>query len=483
MKNLGEILRDIDVLHSECDMTTTITGVTVDSRKVQKGMVYVAIKGTALDGHDFVNAALKNGAVCAVCERDIPGTVVRVRDTRNAYALAQKVYHNKVDQKLSLFGVTGTNGKTTTTNMIRAILNMSGVKTGVIGTLGYKYNNVEKKLNHTTPESGEIYDIFELMYGDGVKAIAMEVSSHALAQKRVFGIDFDIGVFTNLTQDHLDYHRDMEDYFRAKCLLFENLSDNQRITTNIDDPYGRRIFKEYHGSHSFGIDSPDADFRAVNLYQNAEGSTFDIEAHGEVYPIRLDAPARFNVMNALAAFTAVVSWGMNPEIAASGLSSYTGTKGRFEKISGGHPFTVIVDYAHTPDALERVTKEAESIADGRLIVVFGAGGDRDSQKRPIMGEIVANSADVIIVTSDNPRTEDPDSIIADIIAGVPNGVEYVREPDRRKAIKTALDHATAGDVVLIAGKGHEDYQIIGTEKIYFDDAFEVVQWLSERGYR
>ena len=493
MKNLSQILSKISLNGVYGSIDKEIKGICIDSRKVESSYVFVAIDGQLLDGHKFVEDAIEKGACAVVVDKnftldkqkisDSGCTILFTSDTRAVYALLQREFYERIDQNLYLIGITGTNGKTTTANMIQAILEKSGIKTGVIGTLGYKYSDIEKSLLHTTPETGELYKIFQEMYDAGIEVIAMEVSSHALHQKRVFGMEFDIAVFTNLTQDHLDYHPDMEEYFKAKTILFDQVSDSKKIILNVDDSYGRRIAKSYPAAVTYGVESDEADVNSYDVKQSADNTSFKISFKGETFSVELDTPGLFNVYNSLATFTTAIVKGIDPKPILAGLSNYRGTKGRFQKVEGSHPFTVIIDYAHTPDALRRVSRESKKIASHDTIVVFGAGGDRDNSKRPLMAQAVAESADKMIITSDNPRTENPEKIIDDILSGLSNENNYLIEPDRHKAISFALESAHEGDVILIAGKGHEDYQIIGTEKKHFDDCEEVVNWLSERGFR
>jgi UDP-N-acetylmuramoyl-L-alanyl-D-glutamate--2,6-diaminopimelate ligase len=456
------------------------TGLAYDSRRVQPGFVFFAVKGFQDDGHLYVRDAVQRGAVGVVVERPVavppPVGVVRVSNVRRALALAAARFYGHPAERLHMVGVTGTNGKTTTTHLISAVLRAQGKKAGLIGTL---YNKIGDKIvpgERTTPESLDLQALLRRMVDEGVEAVAMEVSSHALALERVTGIEFDVAVFTNLTQDHLDFHHDLEDYFAAKARLFAALEEPgiksrpKAAVLNIDDPYGRRLVSLSGGAVTYGIENP-ADVRARDVVLTAGGTSFEAETPWGRASVNLKLAGRFNVYNALAAFAVGGLEGLPPDEVARALEDAPAVPGRFERIEAGQDFTVVVDYAHTPDGLASVLQTARALSRGRLIVVFGCGGDRDPIKRPVMGGIAGRLADFTVITSDNPRREDPLAIIAAIEAGIRSaGVKrYVIEPDRREAIRIALRYAQPGDLVVLAGKGHEDYQIIGDQKLPFDD--------------
>lgn len=467
-------------------------GLAYDSRRVQPGFVFFAIKGFRQDGHDFVGDAIRRGAVGVVVEKEVavpPGVVaVCVPDTRRALALAAAAFYGHPDRQLRLVGVTGTNGKTTTTHLIRAIYEAQGEKTGLIGTLWAMIGDAVLPAERTTPESLDLQALLRRMVDEGVKTVVMEVSSHALALERVAGIEYDIAVFTNLTQDHLDFHRDMEDYYAAKARLFLELKQPgvkgrpKRAVLNVDDPYGQRLAAASGGKVvTYGVER-EAAFRAREIELGRDGTTFTVEWAGGAVPVRLQLVGRFNVYNALAAFAVGVTEGYPVARVVEALEGVPAVPGRFERVDVGQDFAVVVDYAHTPDGLENVLRAARAQTRGRVIVVFGCGGDRDPGKRPLMGEIAAKLADFTVITSDNPRSEDPQRIIAAIErgfrrCGAPGS--YAVEADRRAAIALALGQAQAGDIVVLAGKGHEDYQIIGDKKLPFDDRKVAAEILKE----
>lgn len=456
-------------------------GLAYDSRRVGPGFVFFAVKGFQDDGHLYVQDAVQRGAVGVVVERPVPVPppvgVVQVSNVRRALALAAARFYGHPAEHLRMVGVTGTNGKTTTTHLIRAVFQTQGKKAGLIGTL---YNKIGDKIvpgERTTPESLDLQALLRRMVDEGVEAVAMEVSSHALALERVTGIEFDVAVFTNLTQDHLDFHQDLEDYFAAKARLFAALEEPgtksrpKAAVLNTDDPYGKRLVSlSGVETVTYGIENP-ADVRARDVVFTAGGTSFEADTPWGRASVNLKLAGRFNVYNALAAFAVGGLEGLPPSEVARALEDVTVVPGRFERIEAGQDFTVVVDYAHTPDGLASVLQTARALSRGRLIVVFGCGGDRDPTKRPVMGEIAGRLADFTVITSDNPRREDPLAIIAAIEAGVRSagGNRYVVEPDRREAIRIALRYAQPGDLVVLAGKGHEDYQIIGDRKLPFDD--------------
>jgi UDP-N-acetylmuramoyl-L-alanyl-D-glutamate--2,6-diaminopimelate ligase len=451
---------------------TEISGLAYDSRRVGPGDLFFCVTGLSSDGHEFAAQALEAGAAALVVERalELDAPQVRVASARVAMAPLAAAFFGDPTAELLLAGVTGTNGKTTVAWLIREILVAAGRRCGLLGTVKQLVGGDEEHTERTTPEAIDLQATFRRMVVTGDQACAMEVSSHALVLHRADAIHFDAKIFTNLTQDHLDFHDDMEDYFVAKRRLFD-LGEGTAIV-NLDDPYGRRLAAEI-GCLTFsasGID--EADYRAEGISLDAGGATFRCIAPSGEAPVRTQMPGHFNVSNALAAIAGAETLGVELSQAARALAGAERVPGRFEPIDEGQPFSVLVDYAHTPDSLENVLRAARRLTEGKLICVFGCGGDRDRDKRPIMGRIAGQLADIAIVTSDNPRSEDPEAIIAEIVAGIkadaPAQIEV--EPDRRRAIAKALRQAAPGDTVLIAGKGHEQGQEFeGGRKIPFDD--------------
>ncbi len=458
-----------------------------DSRAVVQNDCFVAIRGAASDGHRFIQDAVNRGAKVVVMQDDAAmadsffmhaGVVkVVVSDSRKALAQMASNYFDHPSRKLRMIGVTGTNGKTTTTNLIYNILLAAGEEPGLIGTIEYRIGSEVRSAVHTTPESLELNEMLATMVERGCTSVSMEVSSHALHQSRVFGLEFDVAAFMNLTQDHLDYHGTMEEYFKAKKILFDTLKSNSIAVTNIDDPWGEKIVDKTPAKKiSYGTSS--ANVRASDLQLSMEGTSFTVQYGGHTQRINSPLVGRFNVYNLLASYSVGIALGISPEIIQVGIGRVTNVRGRFERIASPSGWTAIIDYAHSPDALEKCLRTIHEVLPsprtGKIITVFGAGGDRDRTKRPLMGRIARNLSDVTIVTSDNPRTEDPDRIIDEIMGGIENTSGVIRESDRRKAIELALRQAKKHDVILIAGKGHEEYQVLGTEKIHFSDR-EVVE--------
>ncbi|MDD3653334.1 MAG: UDP-N-acetylmuramoyl-L-alanyl-D-glutamate--2,6-diaminopimelate ligase [Desulfotomaculaceae bacterium] len=491
-----ELLSAAGVLSSGGNHNVRIQGVAYDSRLVRPGYLFVAIKGLKFDGHDYVQQALVQGAGAVVIEREVampPGTAwALVPDTRSALARLSACFFGFPSTRLKMIGVTGTNGKTTTTNLISAVLSASGQKMGLIGTIFNRVGEHILPVKHTTPESADLQKLLADMVNEGVQTCVMEVSSHALALHRVDGCEFDLAVFTNLSQDHLDFHCNMENYLEAKLRLFSGLTVPGRkgsvkyAVVNADDPAADRFSLAAGKSvYTFGVMNP-ADVRAMDISVDSRGTSFTaIGKWGRCF-LNLQLTGLFNVYNVLAAFTATAALGVPVEIIKEALENIQGVPGRFERIDAGQDFTVIVDYAHTPDGLENTLKTARQIAGGRLLLVFGCGGDRDRTKRPIMGSIAAKYSDFQVITSDNPRTEDPVQIIKDIEVGfqpLAGKGSYIIEQDRRKAIQLAVSEAKPGDVVIIAGKGHEDYQIIGLQKHPFDDRREALVALARKNER
>jgi UDP-N-acetylmuramoyl-L-alanyl-D-glutamate--2,6-diaminopimelate ligase len=472
---LRELLAGADVLEIVGDAEVDITGLAYDSRRVEPGTLYFCVPGHTADGHEFAPLAVQAGAVAVVVERRLelePYVVqAQVTDARAAMAHAAVRFYDDPTAELRVVGITGTNGKTTTAFLVRHLLESSGVQTGLLGTVKRVVGGIEEEVVRTTPEAIDLQATFRRMLDAGDRACAMEVSSHALALSRSDGIRFAVATFTNLTQDHLDFHADMEDYFQAKRRLF--VSDQaERSVVNLDDPYGERLLAELDCRTFSAAGDERADYRALAVSFDIAGARFVCAGPEGEAEVSLPLPGRFNVANALAALATVGELGVGLERAAPLLADAERIPGRFEPVDEGQPFAVLVDYAHTPDSLENVLAAARGLTEGRLIVVFGCGGDRDREKRPLMGEIGARLSDVCVVTSDNPRSEHPDAIIAEILDGIaPEAPAEIHvEPERRAAIAMALDLARPGDTVVIAGKGHEQGQEFeGGRKIPFDD--------------
>ncbi|CUS87652.1 UDP-N-acetylmuramoyl-L-alanyl-D-glutamate--2,6-diaminopimelate ligase [Candidatus Kryptobacter tengchongensis] len=492
--NLSRILKYLKVKRFVGDENLEIKGIAYDSRVVNEGDLFVAIKGLNVDGHRFIPEAVLSGAVAVVLEDDViedsyfveRGVAkVVVADSRKALALISSAFYDFPSQKLKLIGVTGTNGKTTTTHLIKSILESSGLKTGLIGTINYVIEDEIIPAGQTTPESAEINMFLSKMIERGISACAMEVSSHALALDRVYGLDFDVGVFTNLTQDHLDFHRTFEAYLQAKKILFDSLKQSAYAIYNIDDPNGERIVADTKAMRLSYGKSERADIKVKDVRLGFEGTYVVIQTPTEnALEINSKLIGEFNVYNILSAVAVGYVLGVEHEDIKKGIEKLENVKGRFERMISPDGYTVIIDYAHTPDALEKcidtILKLKEQSGGGKLITVFGCGGDRDKGKRPIMGRISTEKSDITVITSDNPRFEDPEKIISDILEGVKINSVYYIFVDRKEAIWRALEMAEKGDIVLITGKGHEEYQIVRDVKIPFSDSQVVLEFFQTK---
>jgi UDP-N-acetylmuramoyl-L-alanyl-D-glutamate--2,6-diaminopimelate ligase len=465
-----------------------VTGLAYDNRTVTDGVLFFCVTGFTRDGHDFAADAVARGAGALVVSRrledpavaDVPQ--VLVDDVRVAMAPAAAAFHGDPTARLATVGVTGTNGKTTSAYLIRALLEAGGHRTGLLGTVSSVVGGVQTPAVRTTPEAIDLQGVFAAMRDAGDTHGVMEVSSHALQLHRADAIHWAAALFTNLTQDHLDFHADMDHYFRAKRLLFA-AADHQRVplVVNLDDRYGERLAEAFPRATTYAVDHPGADLRATDVAFGLTSSTFRLDGAALQVPL----PGRFNVLNALGAIAVARSLGVDDATIAQALPSAGRVPGRMQPVEEGQDFAVIVDYAHTPDSLQNVLRAARTLvvgSGGRVIVVFGAGGDRDRGKRPQMGAIAAAEADVVLITSDNPRSEDPEAILAEIVAGIPHGREGVTVvEDRHAAIARAVAVARTGDVVIIAGKGHEQGQeIAGGVKLPFDDVTEAEESLRAR---
>lgn len=465
-------------------------GLTADSRKVEAGWAFVAIRGVKVDGHHFIPHAIDRGAVAVIVERaagfPLPTQVsyVRVPDTRRALAHMAAAFYGQPSHTLALIGVTGTNGKTTTTYLLEAMLRANGLTPGVIGTVTYRYGAHAQPAEQTTPAAEDLQRLLRQMVDASMSHCVMEVSSHALALDRVWGCRFAAALFTNLSQDHLDFHGDMQTYYAAKVRLFQEYPLGVAVV-NRDDVYGARLRLEAHAPVlTYGF-SPEADVAVADLDMDARGITLWVKVQGQRRCVVSHLIGRHNVYNILAALTTAVGLNLDLAQAIQGIESVVAVPGRFERVDAGQPFTVLVDYAHTDDALRNVLVAARGITAGRVIVVLGAGGDRDRSKRPRMGRVAAEYADMALITSDNPRTEPPMDIIHAVEAGyqeTSSSGPYRIIEDRARAIHAAMTWAQPGDVVVIAGKGHETYQILGLTRLRFDDRLVARQALHAMGF-
>jgi UDP-N-acetylmuramoyl-L-alanyl-D-glutamate--2,6-diaminopimelate ligase len=442
-----------------------------DSRKVKNGDLFVCIKGYKTDGHKYVESAYKNGAAVIVCSENLKNlpdcTVIKVKDSRKALSVMSSNYYGNPSSKMKVIGVTGTNGKTTCTFMIKSILEEAGYKVGIVGTIANYIGDRKLHSDRTTPESLELQKLFKDMVDSKVDYCVMETSSHSLYLDRVYGVKFSEAVFTNLTRDHLDFHKTFENYYKAKLILFQNTLNS---IVNIDDTYGSRIYEDAKGNKITYAIEKSADLKASNLNMHSRGVDFDLTYKGEKKHINLNIPGKYNVMNALGSIGACINEGISMDTIKSGLEKMLSVPGRCEIVTQKYNlgYEVIVDYAHTPDGLENILKTVREFTKGRLIAVYGCGGDRDNTKRPIMGNIGTKLSDFAIITSDNPRTEDPMHIIDEVVSGIKTD-NYIVIENRREAIKKAMEIAKQGDVIVIAGKGHEDYQILKDRTIHFDE--------------
>jgi UDP-N-acetylmuramoyl-L-alanyl-D-glutamate--2,6-diaminopimelate ligase len=476
---LKTLLASIPVREVIGPLDRAVESIAYDSRRVQRNGLFVALPGEKSDGHDFIDQAVEKGASVIVAERNPAAagrvTTVLVEDTRLVLADLAATFYGFPVRKLRMAGVTGTNGKTTTTFLIKHICENAGVRCGLIGTVRYEIAERVLPATRTTPESLDLQELLAQMVNAGCRAAAMEVSSHALAQDRTRGLEWDVAVFTNLTQDHLDFHGTMENYFASKTKLFTGLAEQKKKTKpvaviNIDDRYGEQLLRKIDKKISvvtYGM-GVRADFRASNYRMELGGTSYQLDARGKSYLVRVPLIGRFNVANSLAALAAANALGVGLRQAVLSLGKSPQVPGRLELVPAKRQFQIFVDYAHTPDALLNVLKTLRELEPQRLIVVFGCGGDRDKQKRPLMAEAVDRHADLAIITSDNPRKEDPDAIIAEVEKGFRSN-KYEKIVDRAQAIARAIELAQPHDIVLIAGKGHENYQEFSDHTVPFDD--------------
>ncbi|HMO51150.1 MAG TPA: UDP-N-acetylmuramoyl-L-alanyl-D-glutamate--2,6-diaminopimelate ligase [Kiritimatiellia bacterium] len=483
---LEDITKLIQPILVRGPLSQDIEGIAYDSRQVRKNYLFVAVKGERVNGEDFIDDAIKRGAVAVVSEQDAwpkrSVAHIHVENARLALAEIASAYYGHPAERLEMFGITGTNGKTTTSFMIRAILETAGRHSGLIGTVRYEIGERVIPAGRTTPEAPDIQFMLDAMIKSGCESAVMEVSSHALDQKRVWGVPFDVGIFTNLSRDHLDYHGTMENYYNTKCQLFRSLGQLGKSATaviNIDDAWGMRLAITNglsaevltYGEH------PGADVQATDVELGPEGSRFRLVSRWGEYPMAVSMPGRHNVSNALAAIAATAVRGIPLPVIAEALRAMEQVPGRLQRFQGRNGVQVYVDYAHSDDALSRVLQTVREFTRGKLTVVFGCGGNRDASKRPLMGAAASQMADHVIITNDNPRQEDPLTIIRQIESGIRAGASYEVQPDREFAIAAAIARARPGDAVIIAGKGHENYQEFAHAVTPFDDGQVVRKYL------
>jgi UDP-N-acetylmuramoyl-L-alanyl-D-glutamate--2,6-diaminopimelate ligase len=492
---LRELLASVDgvvQLPQHPAVDTEIKGLKTNSHACVPGDLFIGMPGTRVDGGDFWQSAIASGAVAAIISPEAaqkhPPTpsacVITALDMTKVCAQLAATFYGYPGQKLKLVGVTGTNGKTTTSHLVEYFLKLANLPTALMGTLYTRWNGFVQTAVHTTPFAVELQQQLATAMDAGNEYGVMEVSSHALAQGRVMGCQFEVGVFSNLTQDHLDFHRDMEDYFAAKALLFSPQYLKGRAIINADDAYGKRLIASLNSEKvwSYSVNDSTANLWMSDLNYQPNGVSGTLHTPKGEVAFRSPLVGQYNLENLLAAVGAVLQLGLDLQLVASAIPDFPGVPGRMERVqmTPNQDISVIVDYAHTPDSLENLLKASRPFIPGKMICVFGCGGDRDRTKRPKMGRIAAELADVAVVTSDNPRTEDPERILQDILAGIPETVKPIVICDRATAIRTAILQAQPGDGVLLAGKGHEDYQILGTEKIHFDDREHAREALEER---
>lgn len=489
-KQLYELLNFFPQLKkNEQDLTVPITGITVDSREVRPGYLFICIEGYTVDGHDYIPQAIENGAVAIIAQKPVEVStvlpIIYVKDTQKALAFITNTYYDYPTQQLGLIGVTGTNGKTSVTSLIDELLQANQHVTGLIGTIQMKIANQSYPIANTTPEPSFLQHAFQKMIKQGVDTAVMEVSSHALELGRTNGCDFDIAVFTNLSQDHLDYHGSMENYFLAKSRLFQQLGNSYNhqspkyAVINLDDSYSARfIHATTQPVITYGMDS-QADVHAKNIHFHANGTNFTLITYQGKVEINSHLMGRFSLYNMLAAASVALLKGIPLSVIKSVFEQTTGVSGRFEPVKHQGNYGVIVDYAHTPDSLQNVLETINDISTGKVIVVVGCGGDRDKTKRPLMAKIACEYSDYAIFTADNPRSEDPNAILQDMIINL-NNTNYELEVDRKKAIEKSVALANENDMILIAGKGHETYQIVGGTTLPFDDHEVALQAIQQK---
>jgi UDP-N-acetylmuramoyl-L-alanyl-D-glutamate--2,6-diaminopimelate ligase len=487
---LNEMIKNLSVYELFGGDEVEISSIEYDSRFVKTDSLFIAVKGLKVDGHDYINQAIKNGASGIVVEdykvfselkNNSATSVIYVDNSSKAMALMANAFYGYPSKDMKMIGITGTNGKTTISYLMKSILESAGKKAGIIGTIGYWIGEEFIPAEKTTPESVKIFEMIKKMRDASIDCVVMEVSSIALSLARVYGLSFDVAAFTNLTQDHLDFHHTFENYFNAKKILFDaNLKSDGYAIYNADDSYGKRIVSDYKGKiFSYGLGS--ADFNAQIAELDFNGLLLNIEYDNVFYKINSGLTGKFNAYNVLTAFAISKSLGIDDDIIIRGIEKVANVEGRFKKIKSDKGFWCIVDYSHTPDSLKNALETIRQIITGnaKVITVFGCGGNRDKTKRPVMGKIASELSDIVIVTSDNPRNESPESIIDDVLSGIDKKNDLYVEIDRKKAISKGISLAEKGDVILVAGKGHETYQEINGHKSHFDDS-EIINELIKR---
>jgi UDP-N-acetylmuramoyl-L-alanyl-D-glutamate--2,6-diaminopimelate ligase len=499
MIRLSELLKGLDIISVAGDTGTMVKGITDDSREVKNGYIFACMPAVYdsdyahwvynTDGHNYITDAINRGAAVVVLQdpsymkSDSEATCIHVRDTRYALAKMSAEFYGNPADKLIMVGITGTNGKTSTSYLSKAVLEAGNLKTGILGTITHRIAGKDTPAGMTTPVAHRLQKMLSDALSEDFDSVVMETSSHALELKRVDGIGFDVGVFTNITQDHLDFHKDMAGYLGSKTRLFSHLMKVNKsafAVVNADDPASQHIIRNTKAKVITYAVNSEADLKVMDFQPSVDGLFFRTRIQGDKeLKVKLQLLGEYSLYNALAAMGVGISQGLDLEVIKTGLESVPLVPGRFEKVDCGQDYTVVVDYAHTPDALERVLSAAKKLTKGKLISVFGCGGDRDKGKRPLMGRVATALSDYSVITSDNPRTEDPLEIISHIKAGAEDqGYEAI--PDRREAIRRALEIAEAGDMVVIAGKGHENYQILKDGRIHFDDREIVCEVLGNR---
>jgi UDP-N-acetylmuramoyl-L-alanyl-D-glutamate--2,6-diaminopimelate ligase len=473
--NLQSLLSSLQGYELHGFRDVEVSGISYDSRQIQSGYLFAGLPGQHHHGIKFLAQAQERGASSVLTDRKIQTELplIVAKDARLALASVSSFFFDQPSTKLKLIGVTGTNGKTTTTYLLQSIFEQASIRCGVLGTIRYSGKDFSSAASLTTPESVDLQKMLANMVREGCGACVMEVSSHSLVQHRVARCIFEAGIFTNLTQDHLDYHKTMEEYFQAKRMLFSNDTCTTKVAiNNQDDPYGQKLLEERKNqkleAYSFGTNS-SADFYIKDWSTSPSGSHLTIRYQETETIVETPLIARYNAYNVCGAFAAATARGIDRATIAAGVRSMKQVPGRLEKVEFGQPYLILIDYAHTEDALRQLLHTVRGYTKNRMLLVFGCGGERDRGKRPVMGRVAAELADEIILTSDNPRNEDPDQIIRDVMAGIPDARKIRIIPDREEAIGKAIEVASTGDALVLAGKGHENYQIIGTEKLHFDE--------------
>jgi len=482
MMTLSALCQNIVTIPDDLKSDITIAGLAHDSRKVEKGFLFVAISGYESDGHDFIQQAVANGAQIIVAERDVdpcPASVLKVQNSRKILAELAHRFYGEPGSNMRMIGITGTNGKTTVSYILESIFKQAGDTVGLIGTLEYRWKNQKKTAARTTPDALHLQQLLKQMKDDGVHTVVMEVSSHALAMDRVWGTAFYGAIFTNLSRDHIDFHGSLESYGKTKSTLFQMVRPNGVAVINGDDPSRQTMMNAARAKAvTYGFSNPAVDYRIEPVSSKWDETNFLLHYNQRSMNITTPLWGDFNTLNTTAAAVTGIELGLNDQTIQKGIQNVDRVPGRMESLQSSKGFGIVIDYAHTPAALENVLKTVRNLTKGRIVAVFGCGGDRDKGKRVEMGQAANNLADEIIVTSDNPRSEDPEKIIEDIIKGISPQKRYLKTVDRKDAIQTALDMAKPNDTVLIAGKGHETYQEIQGKRFLFNDRTVVMDYLS-----